>query len=207
MKANSKNPDKLEHWGILGGAFDPVHLGHTNLANQLCEKLDLDGVLFVIANSHPFKSSSISESYKNRLTMLTLALEGFPKFTISEIEKEEKLNGSTLATVEALKKEFPDTRFTFLIGTDNISQFDYWHHPEKIVETIEIAVGTRPRYKINKQDSKFKDKMKMVEIKELDISSTLIKEYLAHKKYIKLNNLLDDRVIEYIKENGLYQNG
>ncbi len=201
-----ETPDNGGEWGILGGTFDPVHFGHINLASEILTKKNLNGILFVIVGNHPFKQEPAPSEYKYRLEMLEIALRNYNNLIISKIEEENNLSGYTIDTIIALKKKFPQADFHFIIGADNISTFDKWHQPEKLMNEVDILLGARPGYDLKALPKLPNDNYEIVEIDLFDASSTEIRTLLKRNTNVeKLNKLIPNKVLNYITENGLYR--
>jgi len=198
-----KTPESGERWGLLGGAFDPIHLGHVNLAKEIQIILNLDGILFIPSYSHPLKNEMISTSFEHRVNMLKIVCDKYTKFSISTVEK--KLTGFTIDTVKYLKDLYPQTKFIFIVGTDSISQLSRWRSPEEIIDEVEVVAGKRPGYSLERDDC-FSDKIRYIEINEIDISSTELRQMISTDvNDNKLTKYIDKDVIEYIKSNKLYK--
>ncbi|HEX2896561.1 MAG TPA: nicotinate-nucleotide adenylyltransferase [candidate division Zixibacteria bacterium] len=198
-------PDNGGNWGILGGSFDPVHNGHLNLAESVLKIKNLDGVLFIPAYRHPLKKPAASAPYDSRVDMLKLALSGRKNLILSEIERSEKLTGYTFDLLPALKKGFPKAKFHFIIGSDLVSQLPNWHRAKDLLKECSFLVGARPGTKLRDIKKPAGAIMELVEIEELDISASDIRERIkngADKK--DLSQWVPAKVAEYICEKGLY---
>ena len=196
------NPENGGKWGILGGSFDPIHNGHINLANWIYSKKELDGVLVVPTVKHPNKSRLSEANYLDRIAMIKAALLGMTKFLICEIEAEENLSSYTIYTIRALKKRFPKVEFYFIIGSDNIGIIDNWYMAEELKTEVEFIAGTRPG---SDKTDKSKVPVELVEIPELDISSSEIRKMIKNGCSLeKLTHYVPASAVEYILEKGIY---
>ena len=196
------NPENGGKWGILGGSFDPIHNGHINLANSICRKKQLDGVLLVPAVKHPNKSRLSEANYSDRLAMLKAVLVDLSNFFICEIEAEENLSGYTIDTIRALKKRFPKVEFYFIIGSDNINIIDNWYMAEELKAEVEFIAGTRPG---SDMTDKSKMPVEMIEIPELDISSSEIRKMIKNGcSFEELTDYVPSGAAEYIFKKGIY---
>jgi len=166
-------------WGILGGTFDPVHVGHLNLADHLRRVAGLDRVLLVPAYKHPFKHPFCTAAYEHRASILKLALTPFPALALCEIEAEEDLPGYTVATVRALKKRYPDRTFCFIIGADNVAQLQRWHQSEELLQEVVFLVGTRPGFELTLPDGLPADRFALVETRPFDVSSSQLRRWMS----------------------------
>jgi nicotinate-nucleotide adenylyltransferase len=175
------------------------------LAEQVASHKQLDGVLFVIADRHPFKNNSLSASYADRLAMLRLALEGMPGGVVSEIEREQELTGVSLETVRAIKMRYPETDFRFIIGEDNLADLPRWYRPEELLKEIKMLVGFRPPHGRHDEGAFPQGSFEMVPTELVDVSSTTIRSACRSGGLTEeLKELLPPGVGHYIAENRLY---
>jgi nicotinate-nucleotide adenylyltransferase len=135
--------DDRPRLGVLGGSFNPPHLGHLLIASDVWRFLGLEKVLFVPAARPPHKTIDDDTPASVRLEMTHLAVDGDPRFGVSAVEIEHDLV-YTLDTVAALRQEHPDHRLYFLMGSDSLLQFDTWHQPGAILALCRLAVALRP---------------------------------------------------------------
>ncbi len=197
--------------GIFGGTFDPVHLGHINLAAQAIREARLDKLIFVPAKVQPFKQDQDITPEKERLEMLKLAIEGMPKAEISTIELEREDISYTVTTLRQFKKEMPGADLFFLIGADAFLKIFKWNGAAEILSEHSFLVGTRPGYKeanlqevIGKARILHNTKITRLNNEEFDINSTEIRRRAEVGESI--DHLVPAPVVEYIKSHGLYKN-
>ncbi len=196
-------PDQGGAWGVLGGSFDPVHNGHLNLAESICKKKLLDGVLIIPAYKHPLKKQVFAAPYNDRIAMLKLALNSHDNLQLCEIEREQELSGFTIDTLIALKKGFPKARFHFIIGSDLVSQLDSWRRAEELLSETSFLAGSRPGSKMKKVGNK--KTVEFVEIEEMDIAATEIRDRInAGATMDQIGKLVPPQVARFIFEKGLY---
>ncbi|MCD6308451.1 MAG: nicotinate-nucleotide adenylyltransferase [Candidatus Latescibacteria bacterium] len=130
--------------GIFGGTFDPVHNGHLIIAAALHERAGLDTVLFVPSARPPHKGSDIRFSAEERLHMLMLAVEGDPRFSISDIELRREGPSYTIDTIREIKRSLDnDTDVLFIVGMDNLYEIGMWKDPKGIVDECRILAARR----------------------------------------------------------------
>jgi nicotinate-nucleotide adenylyltransferase len=211
---NSTNWGKIvsKKIGLLGGTFDPIHLGHLNLAFELMEKRKLDEVWFIPAFVSPFKQNHPSQaSIEQRLAMLQLALEDIPQFKINTIECQRAPPSYTIDTIQTLiaqdKASAQDSQFFLMMGEDAVGLFPQWHQAEEIVPLIPLIIGSRvtelPEDFLKCSEAIWQAFQKGLTLTCLfDVSSTDIRERVAQKLYC--GHLLPATVYSYIKKNNLY---
>ena len=191
MKFNSGNSI-----AILGGTFDPIHLGHAKVLSAIAPKFDQ---IALIPTGDPWmKPEKPIATPKQRLEMCQAALEDLSdelqeKVFVMDIEVERKGQTFTFDTLQSLRAFFPRDNFTLILGTDAALTFNKWKRFEDVKKMAEILVVKRPGSKI----SEFKE----VEISALDISSTRIREEFATKGSCEF---ISPSVAKYIRVNGLY---
>jgi nicotinate-nucleotide adenylyltransferase len=199
-------PDQGGHWGILGGTFDPVHHGHLNLALQVATSSNLDGVLLVPSLRHPFKDVCRA-SFGHRMEMLMCATSGEDRFVVSGIEMDEDLPGYTIDSIRAIRERYPYAIWSFIIGEDNLEELERWRDPEAIFAEVRVLVGQRPPHQWSDHISRFSaDRIEMVAIDMLDVSSTEIRRLLNEGgPEEELAEMMPRSVVQYIKKHGLYR--
>jgi len=190
--------------GILGGTFDPVHLGHLVLAEQVMEKLRLDRVIFIPSASPPHKTKRKLSSARDRFRMTKLALEGNLKFSISDLELKRDGLSYTIDTLKTLKKVYRNSEIYFLTGSDMLDEIHTWRDPEQIYKLVKMVIAIRPGFDRFDGDNHFAKKSIIVPITGMDISSTGIREMVRKGESVRY--LVPLKVEEYIKEKKLYRN-
>lgn len=177
---------------IFGGGFDPIHLGHLNMALQ-AQKMFPGEVIFVPAKVAVWKESSVSEEHK--LAMLNLTIKDYPSFKVDTFELKQETQPRSYQTVAYFKKKYPHDKLFFLIGQDQVNVFHEWANPDEIAKNTQIIYYKRPKFAINQANV---DKYHMVAIEgpELDVSSSDIRN---------LKSLaISEDVLRYIEDNNLY---
>lgn len=189
--------------GILGGTFDPIHLGHLVLAEQVKEKLRLDQVIFIPSSSPPHKTKQKLSPAKDRYQMTKLALKDTPKFTVSDVELKRRGLSYTIDTLRELKKSYPDREMFFLTGSDVLNEVQTWKDPEEIYKLVQVVIAIRPGFDSFDPENYFAKKSIIVPIIGVDLSSTQIRERV--KKGQSIRYLVLPKVEEYIKKKKLYR--
>lgn len=194
--------------GILGGTFNPPHIGHLIMAEYAVCEYGLSKVLFMPNGTPPHKDGT-GISPLDRLEMTRLAIGGSPDFELCVIEVRSDEVSYTYATLEKLKKIYADDRLFFIVGADSAAEMGSWYHPERIFPNCEIIVADRisQRHpKINEEIEEVAESygasihrlgMPVIEFSSTDIRNR-IKSGLPYKY------MIPERVEEYIKSRNLY---
>jgi nicotinate-nucleotide adenylyltransferase len=194
------NTQKL---GVLGGTFDPIHMGHLVLAEQVREKFRLERVIFIPSASPPHKTEQKLSSANDRFEMTKLALEGNPYFFVSDIELKREGLSFTVETLRELKELYKDSEIYFLTGSDVLDEITSWRDPEEIYRLAKIVIAIRPGFDKFDPKNHFVKKSIIINITGMDISSTQIREKVKKGESIKY--LVPSKVEEYIKKKNLYK--
>lgn len=191
---------------MFGGSFNPVHLGHAAMVKAALLDPTVDIVTVVPARCSPFKSEEGLCDGEKRLEMCRLAFEGFEKTEVSDIEFSLPYPSFTVNTLSRLSSLYPGDGLGLLIGGDSVMGLCKWRESEKIIETAEIFAAVRngaDRAAVEKELCRIGARYSIVNMKEIDISSTDIRERL--KRGLSCSGLLDKRVEKYIIDNRLYR--
>lgn len=195
--------------GILGGSFDPIHMGHLNIAQSAYLEYGLDEVWFIPAGHSPNKNEREMTSAEVRAKMVSLAIEEYPHFKMSRIELDAEETSYTYRTLTKLKEQYPDTRFYFIMGADSLDYFESWKHSEIICEKAVVLAAvrddmdlTRVEGKIEYLETLFNAEIYPIKGGRTDISSTEIRRCVQDD--IHEISLLPEAVWKYIREQGLY---
>lgn len=188
--------------GLMGGSFDPVHLGHTGVAGAVARALGLERVLLVPAAQAPLRASPVRASDAHRLAMLRLAIASDELLDVSEIELRRGGVSYTVDTLRALRAERPGDDFVWILGEDQLARLPQWAEPEALAASTEFAVYGRPGCVRAEPPAIPGLRVARVEGPQWPVSSTEVRARLASGA--SLAGLVADKVIEYIRENGLY---
>ncbi len=195
--------------GILGGTFDPVHVGHLTLAETVRVKLDLAKVLFVPAGNPYLKSDRDITDVKHRQAMVVLAIQGNSHFELSTIEAERSGPSYTVDTLAELKKKSEQDDLFFILGWDNLLELPRWHEPARLVKLCYLAAVPRVGYPVpdlktlEKEIPGISKKVIILDEPLINISSTVIRERVAGG--LSIEHLVPETVSEYIGKYRLYQ--
>lgn len=186
--------------GILGGSFNPVHIGHMMLASYLAQWGYVDEVWMTLSPRNPLKDGEELLPDTKRLAMLSLACRKAPKgLEICDIELSMPKPSYTINTLRCLSEKYPDRRFKLIIGSDNWEDFRRWKDWEDILDEFGVLVYPRPGYPI---EDRFVDGMEVVEAPQVFISSTFIRKAIARGR--DMSYFLPEGVYKYIIDNKLY---
>ena len=186
--------------GVLGGTFDPPHIGHLILAQCALEYFQFDRVIFIPANKQPHKLDQPISAGKIRLEMLKLALADDKHFEISAIELDDDSVSYTCQTLHKLKALYPKYELYFIMGGDNITDIQTWKNPEEIFLLAEVVAAHRPAFPAEGEHA---GQIKLFPMPQIEISSTAIRENVKQGKAIKY--LVADSVEKYIIKHNLYK--
>ncbi len=198
--------------GIVGGSFDPIHLGHLIIAQDALERLELDEVVFIPAAIPPHKQHLQQEDAEHRLNMLKLATEGDLRFSVSDVELRRGGVSYTYETVRALKNEHPDDDWILIVGSDTLVELHTWYKIDELLELCNVASFLRPGESsvdgIGKKielSAEHKDQLlgNLIEAHLIEISSTEVRMRVAEG--LGIHYLVPPEVEMYIYEHGLYR--
>ena len=201
---------KANKIGIMGGTFDPIHVGHLILGEAAYRQFGLDQVWFMPAGNPPHKQNREGRATDSqRVEMVRRSIADNPHFALSLIEMYEDGYSYTYRTLESLNKQFPDTNFYFIIGADSLFDFDHWKEPQRIANASTIVAATRNHVRpetfesiLAKMRERYQGSFLKLDTPNLDISSQNIREMIRQGESVKY--VLPDSVIHYICENHIY---
>lgn len=195
--------------GILGGTFDPPHIGHLILADYSAEALGLERVLFVPVGSHPFKQDATRTTVEHRVAMTRLAIMDNARLELSRIDIDREGPHYSADMVQIVASEHPGAELYFLMGYDNLKELPTWTRPADIIAVCRFAVMRRlgEEIDLDLHDAQFPTLSERIDIVDTPIPSTLISstyivERLRNQQTVRY--LMRDEVIAYIQANQLY---
>lgn len=198
--------------GIIGGSFDPVHMGHLIIAQDALERLELSEVVFIPAAVPPHKQHLQQAESDHRLNMLKLSLEADLRFSVSDIEIARGGVSYSIDTVQSLKAERPGVEWVMIIGADTLVDLHTWYKIDELLDLCDVASFLRPgegsvadisdKIQLSKP---CKEKLlnNLIEAHLIEISSTEIRMRVAEGLGIRY--LVPPEVEMYIYEHGLYR--
>ncbi|SFA69830.1 nicotinate-nucleotide adenylyltransferase [Lentibacillus halodurans] len=187
----------MKHVGILGGTFDPPHIGHLIIAEQTRVALKLDEVWFMPSHKPPHKQKAVADA-SDRVAMTERAVAGNPHFKVDTIEVKRLGKSYTFDTMKLLNKDHPGTSFYFIIGADMVEYLPNWKDIDELVDIVTFVGVKRKGFELMSEYSVVE-----VDVPFVDISSTAIKRMLAHNQSIKY--MVPESVEAYVKEKHLYE--
>ena len=204
-----RGADAAERIGVLGGTFDPPHVGHLWLATLAADALGLDRVLFMPASQPPHKRGRRVSSAADRLLMTRLAIAGDPLFELCPLEMERPGPSFTVDSVSELLAIYRGSRLFLLMAADSLSQIDTWREPDRILSLVEWAVGPRPgtplpaRAELRERFGRGASRIHLLEGPSLGVSASEIRRRVAADLAIRY--LVPVAVEELIANRHLYR--
>lgn len=190
--------------GLLGGTFDPVHVGHLIVAQDVIEELRLDRMVFIPCSIPPHKEAQACASAEDRFEMLRIAVKNNMQFVVSDVELVRGGVSYTVDTVIQLQQQgWGDHELFFVMGSDQAMEMESWKDPARLLEVCRIVVISRPGYDLGILSSLLEGNALTVAVRAVDISSSEIRERVAHQRSIRY--LVPREVGEYIHKHGLYR--
>lgn len=196
--------------GIMGGTFNPIHMGHLAIAQKALEQFFLNEILFIPSGVPYMKDLQEVLPGEIRCEMTRLAIQDFPAFRLSMLEVAKKKNTYTYETLADLKTAAPDTVYYFILGADSLWAIDSWKNPEEIFANCHILAAVRDdkspadmERQIADLQERYHAVISLLEINSMDVSSSMIREKVkAHKS---IHGLVPEAVEAYILKHKLYQ--
>jgi nicotinate-nucleotide adenylyltransferase len=194
--------------GLLGGSFDPVHIGHLILAEEARGQLDLSQVYFVPAADPPHKRNRRLAPVQHRINMLELALRGNKQFAISRVDVDRPGPHYTVDLVQLVRRQLPPgAELFFLMGFDSLRDLPTWREPSRLIATAQLVALTRPDIPIDWEHLEsnlpgVRERVIILDMPELEIASNDLRERVRRGRSIRYQ--VPDCVREYIKDHHLY---
>lgn len=195
--------------GVLGGTFDPVHLGHIMMAEEARASLDLHEVILVPAGQPLLKPEHPITPAEQRLRMLYLAIADRPHFRVSAMEIERPGPSYTVDTLTELRGQYSsEDEIFFILGWDSLAQLAEWREPSRIIKMCYLAAVPRPSFPrpnleaLEASVPNVSHRVIFLEKPQIDISASAIRELAA--RGLPIDNLVPEPVAEYIGQHKLY---
>ena len=200
----------MKRIGVLGGTFDPLHMGHLVMAEVARDRCDLDEVLFVPSGVPPHKDADIVSAGRDRYIMALLATLTHPQFSVDRTDLDRTGPSFTVDTLSHLRNEFKECQCYFIMGADSLLDLPNWHQPDRLLRENEIIVASRPGWRLEAAErilgslyTEHRDRIHIIEIPGIDLSSREIRSKIARGESVRY--LVPDLVLSYIDEHGLYR--
>ena len=194
--------------GLLGGTFNPIHLGHIALARQAYTEFQLDKVIVMPCGNPPHKPKTQILDAVHRCNMVKLAIQNYPELEYSDYEVTRTAYSYSYKTLEAFNERYPN--IYFIIGADSLLHLRDWVKPERIMELATIVVARRDQHSLqeledcaNSLRADFNAQILFMHLSDIPISSSEIRERIGQQQDISA--MLNEDVAHYIAQNGLYQ--
>ncbi len=202
--------------GIMGGTFNPIHLGHVRLAKAAYEQFALDKVLFIPSGEPPHKQDQYVAAGEHRMKMVELAIKDYAYFEACDIEIMREGYSYTSETLRELHKRSPGEDYFFILGADSLFQMEKWKKADEIFEQCVVLAANRDDIaeekffdEIKKIAKKFHGDIRPLDTPMMHISSTQIREALGDNVLNAQDDVnprfLDKNVVRYILEHKLYE--
>jgi nicotinate-nucleotide adenylyltransferase len=195
--------------GLLGGTFNPPHLGHLVCAQEACWQLGLDRVLLVPVHTPPHKEAEEDPGVDARVRLCELAVAGDPRLGVSRVEADVPGASYTVDTLRRLHDHHPDHALTFIVGGDMAHSLPAWREPEAILELAELGVAEREG--VRREDIADRlaglrgaaERVRFFSMPRIDVSSTLVRRRAAAGRPIRY--LVPDAVAAEVERSEMYR--
>ena len=196
--------------GVFGGTFNPPHIAHLIAAEEVRQQMNLEKILFIPSANPPLKNNESILPVNMRYDMTALAIAGNKYFELSDIEIKlaeysPDTSSYTVNTLIALRKTYKasDFKLYLIIGMDQLAELDKWYQPGKLFLLSEVIAVNKPGYTVKDVKNEFLNRVTLVPVRNIDISSSELRNRVAEGKTIRY--LVPYEVEKYIYENKLYQ--
>jgi nicotinate-nucleotide adenylyltransferase len=193
---------------VLGGTFDPIHLGHLKVAEEVTASLTLDEVIFMPAGQPWLKADNLISPAEHRLEMIRLALAGRDNFRLSTMEIERPGPTYTVDTMAELGRQLGSEELFFILGWDNLTQLPQWHEPSRLIELCRLVAVPRVDFlppdlaSLDSAIPGLSQRVILLNAPRIDVNASEIRRMVAQG--LPIRNLVPEPVERYIKEHKLY---
>jgi nicotinate-nucleotide adenylyltransferase len=209
MADPSLSPGAETHVGLIGGSFDPIHVGHTSIAREVHDHLGLSRTVFVPAGEPPHKLDQRLADPEHRLAMVRLAIAGSPQFAVSRVDLDRPGPCFSVDTVRLFRDALgAEAHIYFVIGADSLAELATWYRPRLLLRLCQVVAVERPGYHVAREEVERllpgAPPVVRISLKSpVDVSSTDIRRRIAQGRSI--HGLVSDAVEQYIQRHGLYR--
>lgn len=165
---------------VLGGSFDPIHLGHLHIAKEVLDLGTAQEIWFIPSGAHRFKSDTIILDYDARKSLIDRSIVSEPRFKCLDIDRAGMGDGTTYDIMQKLKTQYPQHNFAFLIGMDNLSQLPNWFNFNWLKANVRFLISARPGFSPDGSVISQLSDFSYVNCKPLNVSSTIIRQRLLN---------------------------
>jgi nicotinate-nucleotide adenylyltransferase len=195
--------------GVLGGTFDPPHIGHLVIAQEALGQLGLARVVFAPTREPPHKPANGITPIAHRVAMVQLAITGHPQFSVSKVDVDRAGPTYTVDTMHLLHQQYHDDELYFIMGMDSLANILTWRSPERLIQECRLAVFNRPGFSVDLAalESRLpglEKRFVLLPAPSLDIAASDLQRRVRAGESIA--HLVPDAVAAYIEEHRLYQN-
>ena len=201
--AQHRTSRRRESVGILGGTFNPIHLGHLLIAQEALEQAGLARVLFIPTAVPPHKPLAVNVSARQRLRLIKLAIAGDARFAVDDLEIRRGGKSYSVDTLAELRDRWPTAEFYFIIGADSLVELPQWYKADQLVRLCRFLVFARPGYVAKPVRRLAGLRYQLFSNHPCEIASHEIRERLASRQSIRY--LVPEPVRRYIERQQLYQ--
>jgi nicotinate-nucleotide adenylyltransferase len=187
--------------GLYFGSFNPIHLGHLNVANYVLNETDLNKIWFIVSPQNPLKTNHTLLNEFDRLHLVQTAIEGDPRMKASDIEFYLPRPSYTVDTLAYLKEKYPGHEFAIIMGSDSFKNIEKWKNYKVILENHRIFIYPRPGAEM---DIPNQANIVLVKAPFLDFSATHIRNLIRQSKSIRY--MVPEKVREEIEAGAYYKN-
>jgi len=195
--------------GILGGTFDPPHIGHLIIAQEALTQLNLEQVLFAPSRQPPLKNHRTVTPIEHRLAMVRLAIATHPHFALSRVDVDREGPTYTVDTMRLLHQQFGNSvEFYFIMGLDSLANISTWRAPEQLIRLCKLTVFNRPGSGVNlneleRQLPGLRERVILLPAPALEIAASDLQRRVRAGQSIA--HLVPDAVAAYIADHRLYR--
>lgn len=191
---------------LYGGTFDPVHLGHLEVARRVCELFEIEKVVFIPAQIAPHKVGRFVTEPIHRYAMLALATQDDQRLVISTFELDAPNRRYTVDTIAEFQRRLGnETELFFIMGADSWSEITTWHEWERLLKMTNQIVVTRPGYDVSPAPPGLDARVSFTDAVKKDVSATSIRGLASEGRYDELEQLVPQSVANYIRKYGIYR--
>jgi nicotinate-nucleotide adenylyltransferase len=185
--------------GLYFGSFNPIHVGHLIIASHIAENAALKQIWFVVSPQNPLKPSASLLNEYHRLHLTQTAVEGDPRFRVTDVEFKLPKPSYTIDTLTYLEERYPENKFTVIMGTDSFQNISNWKNADLLLKNYSFILYPRPGFPVNQA----RDNIEIIPAPLLEISATAIRKNIKEGRSIRY--LVPDNVREEIERSGYYK--